>query len=210
MTPIGIVEDNDALRKTVALLLESGNNYRVVLSERNCNKIIEKLADTMPQLLLMDIDMPGINGIDGVKLIKQHYPAIQIIMFTVFEDDEKIFNSLMAGASGYILKKTPGPKILEALQDVKEGGAPMSPAIAQKVIAMFTGSRKASAQQYKLSAREVEILNGLVKGDTYKELAQRLTISVETVRSHLKNVYEKLHVNSKSEAVALALKEKIV
>ena len=210
MTPIGIVEDNDALRKTVALLLESGGNYRVVLSERSCNKIIEKLADTMPKLLLMDIDMPGINGIDGVKLIRQHYPAIQIIMFTVFEDDEKIFNSLMAGASGYILKKTPGPKILEALQDVKEGGAPMSPAIAQKVIAMFTGSRKASAQQYKLSAREVEILNGLVKGDTYKELAQRLTISVETVRSHLKNVYEKLHVNSKSEAVALALKEKIV
>lgn len=210
MTLIGIVEDNDALRKSVGMLLESSGQYKVVLEERNCLKIIERLTDSLPQLLLMDIDMPGMNGIEGVQLIKHHFPAIQVIMFTVFDDDDKIFRSLMAGAGGYILKKTAGPKILEALQDLKDGGAPMSPAIAQKVITMFTGSRKASAQEYRLSAREVEILNALVNGDTYKELAQRLIISVETVRSHLKNIYEKLHVNSKSEAVALALKQKIV
>ena len=210
MTHIGIIDDNEALLKSMVLMLQSSGDYTVVLSEKDCKKIIEKLSNNLPQLLLMDIDMPGINGIESVRLIKADFPAISIVMFTSFEDEDKIFQSLMAGASGYILKKTPPQKILDALQDLKDGGAAMSPAIAQKVIQMFTGQRKASQQQFNLSKREIEILNGLVKGNSYKELAANLSIAVETVRSHLKNIYEKLHVNSKSQAVAVALKEKLV
>lgn len=210
MTKIGIIEDNNALRKSVRLLLESSGAYEVVLSEASCNGILEKLTTAQPQLMLMDIDMPGMNGIEGVRLIRQHYPAINIVMFTVFEDDEKIFQSLMAGAVGYILKKMPARKILDALQEVKDGGAPMSPAIARQVIQMVTGNRKAAHQQFNLSQREVEILQGLVKGHSYKTLAQELHISSETVRSHLKNIYSKLHVHSKTEAVAVALKEKLI
>jgi DNA-binding NarL/FixJ family response regulator len=210
MTQIGIIDDNPALVKSVVMLLEETGEYQVVLQEYNCKKIMESMADTMPQLLLMDIDMPGINGIEAVSMIKAAYPAVNIVMFTSFEDDDKIFRSLMAGASGYILKKTASQKILDSLQDIKNGGAAMSPAIAQKVIEMFTRQRKASQQQYNLRNREIEILNNLVKGFTYKDIALAMGIGVETVRSHLKNIYEKLHVNSKSEAVAVALKEKIV
>lgn len=210
VTLIGIIEDNEALRKSVGLLFETNPEFHVVLSEGSCDQIIEKLNNTLPQLLLMDIDMPGMNGIEGVRLVKQHFPAISVIMFTVFEDDEKIFNSLMAGASGYILKKTDPLKIIEALQELRDGGAPMSPAIAQKVIRMFRNDKQASKQPSNLSKREIDILNGLIKGYTYKELANEYAISVETVRSHLKNIYEKLHVHSKSEAVAKALKENIV
>lgn len=210
MTLIGIIEDNEALRKSVGLLFDTSSEFHMVLSEGSCDGIIEKLNNTLPQLLLMDIDMPGMNGIEGVQLVKQHFPAISVIMFTVFEDDEKIFNSLMAGASGYILKKADPLKIIEALQELRDGGAPMSPAIAQKVIRMFRNDKKSSREQFNLSKRETDILNGLIKGYTYKELANEYGISVETVRSHLKNIYEKLHVHSKSEAVAKALKENIV
>jgi DNA-binding NarL/FixJ family response regulator len=210
MTQIGIVDDNPALVKSMVMLLEGSGQYQVVLQEYNCKKIMESISNSMPQLLLMDIDMPGINGIEAVSIIKAAFPAVNIVMFTSFEDEHKIFKSLMAGASGYILKKTPSQKILDSLQDIKDGGAAMSPAIAQKVIEMFTRQRKASQQNYHLSNREIEILNNLVKGFTYKNIAQEMNISVETVRSHLKNIYEKLHVNSKSEAVAVALKEKII
>jgi DNA-binding NarL/FixJ family response regulator len=210
VTLIGIIEDNESLRKSVGLLFETNKDFHVVLSEGSCDHIVEKLGNTLPQLLLMDIDMPGMNGIEGVRLIKQHFPAINVIMFTVFEDDEKIFNSLMAGASGYILKKSDPLKIIEALQELRDGGAPMSPAIAQKVIRMFRADKQKSKQPSNLSKRETDILNGLTKGYTYKELATEYGISVETVRSHLKNIYEKLHVHSKSEAVAKALKENII
>lgn len=210
MTAIGIIEDNEALRKSVSLLLEMNGQFEVVLSEGSCDNIIEKLENSLPVILLMDIDMPGMNGIEGVKLVKKHFPAISIIMFTVFEDDDKIFDSLMAGADGYILKKNDPASITQSLQELKDGGAPMSPGIAQKVVHMFRQTQAKPLQTFQLSKREIDILSGLVKGHTYKDLARELTLSVETVRSHLKNIYEKMHVHSKSEAVAKALKNKIV
>jgi DNA-binding NarL/FixJ family response regulator len=210
MTSIGIIEDNEALRKSVSLLLEMNGQFEIVLSEGSCDNIIAKLENSLPVILLMDIDMPGVNGIEGVKLVKKHFPAISIIMFTVFEDDDKIFDSLMAGADGYILKKNDPATIIQSLQELKEGGAPMSPGIAQKVVQMFRQTQTKPIQTFQLSKREIDILSGLVKGHTYKDLARELFLSVETVRSHLKNIYEKMHVHSKSEAVAKAIRNKIV
>lgn len=210
MTPVGIIEDNESLRESVGLLLEMNGRYQVVLSAGDCSDILQKLESTLPLILLMDIDMPGMNGIDGVRLIKAHFPAIQVIMFTVFEDDDKIFDSLMAGANGYILKRNQPARIVEALRELQDGGAPMSPGIAQRVMQMFRDTQARPKLSFQLSKREMDILNGLVKGQTYKEMAHELFVSVETVRTHLKNIYEKMHVHSKSEAVATALRNKLL
>lgn len=210
MTPVGIIEDNESLRESVTLLLEMNQKYQVVLSAGDCQHIIQKLESVLPVILLMDIDMPGMNGIEGVRLIKEHFPAIEIIMFTIFEDDDKIFDSLIAGANGYILKKNQPSRIVEALQEIQEGGAPMSPGIAQKVMQMFRNTQARPKTSFQLSKREMDILNGLVKGQTYKEMANDLFVSVETIRTHLKNIYEKMHVHSKAEAVATALKNKLL
>ena len=209
MTPVGIIEDNESLRQSVALLLETNNRYKVVLSEPTCDHIIHKLEQALPLILLMDIDMPGMNGIEGVKLVKQHFPSIDIIMFTVFENDDKIFDSIIAGADGYILKRSRPEKIVDALHELQEGGAPMSPGIAQRVMQMFRNTQAKPQTSFHLSKRELDILNGLVKGQTYKEMAGELFVSVETVRTHLKNIYEKMHVHSKAEAVVAAFKNKL-
>ena len=210
MSALGIIDDNESLRRSIELLLSVNKQFQVVLSEGSCDGIIEKLEDTLPLILLMDIDMPGMNGIEGVKLVKHHFPSINIIMFTVFEDDEKIFNSLMAGANGYILKKSTPARIIEALQELQDGGAPMSPGIAQRVVQMFRKVQEKPRDDFQLSKREMDILSSLVKGHTYKEVAKELFISVETVRSHLKNIYEKMHVHSKTEAVAKVLKHRLL
>lgn len=210
MSALGIIDDNESLRRSIELLLSVNKQFQVVLSEGSCEGIIQKLEDTLPLILLMDIDMPGMNGIEGVKLVKRHFPSINIIMFTVFEDDDKIFNSLMAGANGYILKKSSPQRIIEALQELQDGGAPMSPGIAQRVVQMFRNSQEKPADDFQLSKREMDILNNLVKGQTYKEIAKELFVSVETVRSHLKNIYAKMHVHSKTEAVAKVLKHRII
>lgn len=210
MTPVGIIEDNESLRESVALLLEMNGRYQVVLSAGDCSDILQQLETTLPLMLLMDIDMPGMNGIEGVRLIKEHFPAIQVIMFTVFEDDDKIFDSLMAGANGYILKRNQPARIVEALRELQDGGAPMSPGIVQRVMQMFRDTQARPKISFQLSKREMDILNGLVKGQTYKEMANELFVSVETVRTHLKNIYEKMHVHSKAEAVATALRNKLL
>jgi len=210
MSALGIIDDNESLRRSIELLLSVNKQFQVVLSEGSCDGIIEKLEDTLPLILLMDIDMPGMNGIEGVKLVKHHFPSINITMFTVFEDDEKIFNSLMAGANGYILKKSTPARIIEALQELQDGGAPMSPGIAQRVVQMFRKVQEKPRDDFQLSKREMDILSSLVKGHTYKEVANELFISVETVRSHLKNIYEKMHVHSKTEAVAKVLKHRLL
>lgn len=210
MIRIGLVDDNKSLLSSISLMLRESSLFDVVLCEDSCLHLEDKLSNSLPQILLMDIDMPGLNGIEGVKKVKKNFPSIIVIMFTAFEDDEKIFNSLMAGASGYLLKKSPPQKIIEAILDARDGGAPMSPAIAHRVITMFTGQRKSSIENFKLSNREIEILQGLVQGLSYKQLGEKFHISTDTVRSHLKNIYEKLHVNSKAQAVAKALNEKLV
>jgi DNA-binding NarL/FixJ family response regulator len=210
MTAIGIIEDNEVLRKSMELLLQNSGRYEVVFSLPDARKLLQETETTMPRLLLMDIDMPGINGIEAVGLVKKDFPAVDVIMFTVFEDDEKIFRSVMAGASGYLLKKMPPSKILEALDDLVQGGAPMTGSIAVRVLQMFRKQTHQNAAAFNLSPRELEILTSLTDGKSYKVIAAERFISIETVRSHVKNIYEKLHVHSKAEAVAKAFREKLI
>ena len=210
MTTIGIVDDNDVLRQSMQLLLENSGNFQVVFSLHDVRTLLEQTEIFMPRLLLMDIDMPGINGIEAVKLVKKDYPSVDVVMFTVFEDDEKIFRSVMAGASGYLLKKTPPDKLMEALDDFVQGGAPMTGSIATRVLQMFRKQTNQTAASFNLSPREQDVLIGLTDGKSYKIIAAERFLSTETVRSHVKNIYEKLHVHSKAEAVAKAFREKLV
>ena len=210
MTTIGIVDDNDVLRQSMQLLLENSGRFKVVFSLHDVRTLLEQTEIFMPRLLLMDIDMPGINGIEAVKMVKKDYPSVDVVMFTVFEDDEKIFRSVMAGASGYLLKKTPPDKLMEALDDFVQGGAPMTGSIATRVLQMFRKQTNQTAESFNLSPREQDVLIGLTDGKSYKAIAADRFLSTETVRSHVKNIYEKLHVHSKAEAVAKAFREKLV
>jgi DNA-binding NarL/FixJ family response regulator len=159
---------------------------------------------------LMDIEMPGTTGIEGVAKIKAKFPGIKILMETIFEDDDKIFNSICAGAEGYILKGTPPVEILEAIKEIKEGGSPMTPSIANKVLKMLTKNDSVLPEEFNLTRREKEILVCLVAGMSYKMIADECNISMDTVNMHIKNIYKKLQVHSKSEAVVKAVKKRIV
>jgi len=210
MITIGIVEDNDVLRSSMEMLLQNNGNYQVVFSLHDARTILEQTEIHMPRLILMDIDMPGINGIEAVKMVKKDFPAVDIIMFTVFEDDEKIFRSVMAGASGYLLKKIAPSRLLEALNDFVQGGAPMTGSIATRALEMFRKQTKQTSAEFNLSVKELEILTALTEGKSYKTIAAERFLSTETIKSHVKNIYVKLHVHSKSEAVAKAFREKII
>ena len=200
MTTIGLIDDNDVLRKSMQLLLQNSGDFEVVFSLRDARDVLQQTEAFMPHLLLMDIDMPGINGIEAVKMLKRDFPAVDIVMFTVFEDDDKIFKSVMAGASGYLLKKTPPAKLLEALNEFVQGGAPMTGSIATRILQMFRKQSQQTAATFNLSPRELDILTGLTDGKSYRSIAAERFLSTETVRSHVKNIYEKMHVHSKAKA----------
>jgi DNA-binding NarL/FixJ family response regulator len=204
---IVIFEDNDRLRESLAFLLKM-NNYDVVGDFNQCSEAETITRVYKPDVVLMDIDMPGETGIKGVSLVKEASPETSVIMYTVFEDDEKLFQCLCAGANGYLLKKTPPAKLFDAIQEVLEGGAPMSPSIAQKVLSTFR--KKESSNTYNLTPREIEVLQWLVKGYSIKLIAAEMNLAFDTIRSHLKNIYQKLHVNCGKEAIAKALGERIV
>jgi DNA-binding NarL/FixJ family response regulator len=177
----------------------------------NCNNLLKNIARDKPDVILMDIEMPGMNGIDAVAMIREEYPEIKILMETIFDDDEKIFRSICAGAEGYILKHVAPAEIMEAIQEIYEGGSPMTPSIANRVLKMVKGRPELTGKEtFDLSLREKEILSLLVKGMSYKMIAADCFISAETVNVHIKNIYKKLQVHSKSEAVAKALKGRIV
>lgn len=207
-TRIAIFEDNDRLRETLTHLLQM-NDYEVVGNYGRCDEAATIVRVYKPDVVLMDIDMPGESGITGVKLIKEARPHTAVIMYTVFEDDEKLFQCLCAGANGYLLKKPPPARLFDAIQEVLEGGAPMSPTIARKVLLSFQ-SGAAGAKKYDLSAREIEVLQWLTKGYSIKSIASEMNLAFDTVRSHLKNIYRKLHVNCGKEAIAKAISERIV
>ena len=204
---IAIFEDNDALRESLVYLLKNASGYEVVGDYNNCLEAATIARVYEPDVVLMDIDMPGQNGIQGVQLIKEARPQTSVIMYTVFEDDEKLFQCLCAGANGYLLKKTSPSHLFEAIQEVVDGGAPMSPSIARKVLNSFQHGK---SNQYQLSPREVEVLQLLIKGYSAKMIAAELSISFDTARFHLKNIYSKLHVNCGKEAIAKALSEHIL
>jgi DNA-binding NarL/FixJ family response regulator len=206
-----IFEDNKPLRDGLYMLIAGSPGFTCTGCFANCRKVIKDIESSEPDVVLMDIDMPGISGIEAVQLIKKQFPYIQILMQTVFEEDDKIFASICAGASGYLLKKTPPVKILEAIKETAEGGAPMTPSVAARVLQMFQKqSTSAPVEFIDLSEREREVLKHLVTGDSYKMIAAACYISIDTVKTHIKNIYQKLHVNSKSEAVAKAIFQKLV
>lgn len=203
-----IVEDDVQIREGISALIKSTNEFSLKGAYAECRSLLSDLDNILPDVFLMDISMPGMSGIECAAKIKSIYPAVNIVMLTVYENDSQIFDSLRAGASGYILKRTPLNEILEAIRDVNSGGAPMTPSIAKRVLGFFNETGKKS-NEYNLTQREKEILQQLVNGLSYKKIAETLFISIDTVRSHIKNIYHKLHVSSKSGAVAKALKDKI-
>jgi len=196
-----IVEDDDLIRDGIANILDDQNGYKCYGSFSSGEAMLEKIGSINPRIILMDIGLPGIDGIECLRQAKQNMPEVLVVMLTIFEDDERVFDSIMAGADGYLLKKDPAPKIIDALNDVINGGAPMSNQIAKRVLDKFRINPSEDETQI-LSKREKEILDQLAKGFTHKQIAENLFISPETVRGHLKNIYQKLHVHSKTEAVS--------
>ena len=209
--PIRIVifEDNLMLRQSLKTLLNGVDGYVVLGDYENCDHAAAAVQEHHPDVVIMDIDMPGVNGIDGLRIIKELRPQTYIIMHTVLEDEERLFQCLCSGANGYILKNTSFVHLLEAIENVLHGGAPLSPPIAKKVLQSFQQGT-VSRLQYNLSARETEVLKYLVKGYSYKMIAGSCFISIDTVRGHIRNIYAKLHVNCGREAVSKALRDKIV
>ncbi|HEX4877338.1 MAG TPA: response regulator transcription factor [Chitinophagaceae bacterium] len=210
MIKIILYEDNPQLREGLTMLIDGSDGFQVLASFKNCSNVVDEVEAFRPDVILMDIDMPGVNGIEGLKRIRQHNHEVKVLMLTVFDDNKNVFEALKNGANGYILKKTPPAKLLEYITEAASGGAPMTSSIATQVLKMFSEVQVPAGEDYNLSDREKEVLQHLVNGFSYKMIAAEMFISIDTVRSHIKKIYEKLHVNSKSEAVAKAFKDKIV
>lgn len=211
MKKIAIFDDHPERRQALQLLISFEDGLECIGNYANCVDIIKVLSFNIPDVVLMDIGMPDCDGISGVKLLQKHYPQILILMQTVFEDDGKIFQSICAGAHGYILKKMPPGDLIKAIYEVLDGGAPMSAGIARRVLQLFKSQSRTSDMQYfDLSNRETEILACLIKGLSQKMIADQLYISSFTVNNHMKKIYQKLHVHNASEAVAKAINNKIV
>jgi len=209
-TKIALCEDNESFRESLTQFIGDTPGFSVTASLPSAQELISIIRNDLPDLVLMDIDMPGMSGIQATNLIKSHFPEVQVLILTVYEDEEKIFNAVLAGASGYLLKKTTPSRIIEAIKEIREGGASMSSSIVKKVLSYFQQNTQKRSNEYTLSQRELTILKCLVNGDSYKMIADNCDISIGTVRSHINNIYKKLHINSKSEAVAKAIKERLV
>jgi len=205
MIKIGIVEDNPTLRSSLESLFNRTEGMRCAVSLNNLLNVVSEVGSTQPDIILMDIGLPNISGIEGVRTVKTHFPKIQVLMFTVFDDDENIFDAIRAGASGYLLKRTPPEDIVQAILDLYQGGAPMTASIARRVLQSFQATPPTIHQDYQLTVRENEILYSLVDGLSYKKIADKYCVSISTIRTHICNIYSKLHVNSKAEAVARVL-----
>jgi DNA-binding NarL/FixJ family response regulator len=207
---VGIIEDDVSLRKGLAMLIGGTPGYQCTGQFCSVEEALRLLAPEPPEVLLLDIHLPGMTGSEGVSVLRAEYPSMQILMLTVYADEDKVFQSICNGACGYLLKKTPPAKLLEAIAEAHQGGAPMSPEIARKVVTLFQKTRPAQKQDEPLSPQEVRLLGLLADGHSYKTAAQELDISVNTVRNHVRSIYEKLHVHSKSEAVLKAFKSRII
>lgn len=212
MIRVAIFEDNKHLRETFELLLNNTDGFACSGAWPDCRNIITNLEVYPSDIVLMVIEMPGMNGIEATKLVKQHFPKINILIQTVFFEDEYIFNAICAGASGYILKSTTPDGYIEALKDVQAGGSPMTPGIARRVLELFKSNLQPAnpEQDYDLTSQEKKVLKLLVEGKSYKLIAQELFVSVDTIKTHIRNIYAKLQVHSGTEAVSLALRDKLV
>lgn len=204
MLRVILYEDNTDLRAAMAVLVGGTPGYELVGSFGDCTEVVGQCRALRPDVVLMDIDMPKMNGIEGTRLLKKAMPNVEIVILTVFDDDGRVFDAVVAGASGYLLKQTPPAQILSALLEVKAGGAPMTPVIARKVLGFSQQKKTNEVLLDALSPRELEVLKALAKGLSYKMAAAELDISTDTVRSHVRKIYDKLHVHSLPEAVSKA------
>ncbi|WP_152765087.1 response regulator transcription factor [Salmonirosea aquatica] len=207
-------EDNRDLREGITFLLQATPGLEMLGAFGDCSHLSQELQTLRPDVVLMDIDLPGLSGIDAVPIVKAASPDTQVLMLTVFDNDEKIFQAIRNGASGYLLKHTPPSEIVSAIFDIHRGGSPMTANIARRVLQFFQSQQKVVPQpereDYRLSARELDIVKGLVNGYSYKLIADDLHISIDTVRSHIRHIYDKLQVNSKTEAILKAMREGLV
>ncbi|WP_229311230.1 response regulator [Larkinella soli] len=203
-------EDNTNLREGIAFLLQATPGLELVGTFADCSRIRQEIGELQPDVVLMDIDLPGLSGIDAVPVVKGVSPRTQVLMLTVFDDEDKIFQAIRNGASGYLLKHTPPSEIVAAIFDIHRGGSPMTANIARKVLQFFQQQKAVRTGDYNLSPRELDIIKGLVSGYSYKLIADDLHISIDTVRSHIRHIYDKLQVNSKTEAILKAMREGLV
>jgi len=203
---VAIVDDDEGIRASLAALIRRAPALRLAGEYADGETALEEIPDHPPDVVLMDINLPGMKGFECVRQLKATLPAVQFLMLTVYEDSDSLFNSLRAGASGYLLKRTASARLLEAIRDVHAGGAPMTPQLARRVVQYFSSQPVTDAAVSRLTAGERDFLDQLAKGYAYKEIADRLNISIDTVRSYVRTVYEKLHVHSRTEAVVKYLR----
>lgn len=212
MINVVIVEDNKNIREGLAALINGTEGFKCQGAYSDCESFLKDIDSLKMDVVLMDIALPGMNGIEGVKKAKKINPDINILMLTIYEESEIVYEAICAGAYGYLVKKTPPSRLIDAIREVYEGGSPMSSRIARQVITSFQTFQDARTvdSQYNLSPRELEVLKHLAEGSNYQEIADELFISVDTVRHHIRNIYKKLQVHSQSEAVAIAIRKKII
>jgi DNA-binding NarL/FixJ family response regulator len=203
---VAIVEDQKEIREGLQLLIDSAEGFSCRLAFGSAEEILNVTSSDLADVALVDIGLPGLSGIEAIRLLKQRFPALVPVVLTVYEDDQRIFDAICAGASGYLLKKTPSMRLLEGICEAADGGAPMSPEVASRVLQLFRNFRPAALTRHDLTPHEIRLLRLLVEGHNYKTAAVELRVSINTISFHMKHIYEKLHVHSKSEAVAKALR----
>jgi DNA-binding NarL/FixJ family response regulator len=209
-TAVAIIEDHRDFREYLSALISGTDGLRLTGSFRSMEEALNKIGHDLPDVVLVDLGLPGMSGIEGIGILKERYPNLLLLVQTVYEDDERIFDALCAGAAGYLLKKTPPARLIEGLKEAVAGGAPMSPEVARKVIKLFRDIRPPEHVDYQLSAHEIRLLKLFVDGHNYKTAAQELKVTTSTINFHLQNIYQKLQVHSKTEAVAKALRNGLI
>lgn len=205
-----LIEDQRDVREGLAVLINGSSGFRCVAAFRTMEDALRSIGGELPDVVLTDIGLPGMSGVEGARILKERYPELPIVALTVFDDDEDVFDALCAGASGYLLKNTPPARLLDSLREVTSGGAPMSPDVARRVVRLFREFRPPERAPHQLTPQETELLKLVIEGHSYKTAAANLDISVSTVSFHLQNIYTKLQVHSKTEAVAKALRNHLV
>jgi DNA-binding NarL/FixJ family response regulator len=205
-----IIEDRREIREGLSMLIGGTPGYVCTGSYRSMEEALDKIGHQLPDLVLSDIGLPGMDGIEGIRILKERYPQLLVLMLSVYDDDDRIFDALCAGACGYLLKKTPPVRLIESLREAVAGGAPMSPEVARRVITLFRDFRPPERADYQLTPHEMRLLKLLVEGHNYKTAAFELKVSVNTVSFHMRHIYEKLQVHSKSEAVSKALRYRLI
>jgi DNA-binding NarL/FixJ family response regulator len=207
---VAIVEDDRSTREGLGLLINGSPGYRCVGTYGSVEEALRRIGGQQPDVLLLDIHLPGLSGSEGVRVFREKYPWVQVLMLTIYAEQERVFESICNGACGYLLKKTPPAKLLEAIREAHDGGSPMSPEIARKVVTLFQKTRPPERIDQQLTPQEVRLLQCLSQGFSYQAAGSELRISINTIRNYVRSIYEKLHVHSKSEAVSKALRSRII